>query len=75
MRFKNTLTARYAQDAKHARKNIITQGIAFFMIIRPDQEKTKIQPWRPLRLSGSRISATQPPAVLLLRKWDIQGFQ
>jgi phage portal protein BeeE len=29
---------------------ICLHGIAFFLIIRPDQEKTKIQPWRPWRL-------------------------
>jgi hypothetical protein len=66
-RFKNTCksTARCAQDSKHAKKDtktngqqaegvICLQGITFFMIIRPDQEKTKYKPWRPSRLSGSR---------------------
>jgi hypothetical protein len=61
LRFKNTCnsTARCAQDAKHAKKdtktNICLQGIAFFLIIRPDQEKTKIQPWRPWRLVCSKL--------------------
>jgi hypothetical protein len=66
-RFKNICnsTARCAQDTKHAKKDtktngqqaegvICLQGITFFMIIRPDQEKTKYKPWRPSRLSGSR---------------------
>jgi hypothetical protein len=34
---------------------ICLYGIAFFLIRTDDQEKTEIHPWRPWRLSGSRI--------------------